>query len=427
MSDQVIQVKYEELAGVAQRLSRSAQSTMQLRNQVTRAAKALEQGGWQGRGATAFFAEMNGVVYPGFQRLIGVLEEARAVTVQASEIMRRAEDDAARLFRNGASIATTNMTSQATRGGSGGGFLGAVGDFFTGVWKEGKDTVLGLVNMVIHPIETAKGIGHAITHPGEFWEAFKQPYVEAWEDGRPWEAVGRGVMFLGSALVGTKGADKAGKAAKASQAARVATDAAEVGRTLRPVEAATEIGRATVGSSKEAALARYVAEESTHRAGAAERVVLGGYRPNPARNFEGYIKEAESKGGIYYSTTSEVWDVIRPRRGHGRAWPANREFLQSQLESGVSRIELKGETVAEVLSDPYRKLTYTAQEIQYLQRHAYEYGYKFNPNENAWIKVGDWRASDAGRAAGAGVGTGASLVDEAQSLNQHDETSGRMP
>ena len=151
MSDQVIQVKYEELAGVAQRLSRSAQSTMQLRNQVTRAAKALEQGGWQGRGATAFFAEMNGVVYPGFQRLIGVLEEARAVTVQASEIMRRAEDDAARLFKGQAA----NGNGRPGRGQAD---EGSWWDEW-GEWVHGGLDVVGFIPVVG---EIADGINAAV-------------------------------------------------------------------------------------------------------------------------------------------------------------------------------------------------------------------------------------------------------------------------
>ncbi|PKO20494.1 MAG: hypothetical protein CVU38_19820 [Chloroflexi bacterium HGW-Chloroflexi-1] len=51
------------------------------------------------------------------------------------------------------------------------------------------------------------------------WNAFKQPYVEAWESGHPWQAIGRGALFVGSLLIGTKGADKAAKALKAGEVA----------------------------------------------------------------------------------------------------------------------------------------------------------------------------------------------------------------
>lgn len=424
MSTDIIQAKYEDLAGVARRLAQQSQASADLRSHITRSAKALEQGGWIGRGSTAFFSEMNSLVFPALQRLIQALEEARAVTLQASEIMRIAEQEASGLFKgDGVSGLPSSRGSQ----GEGGGFWGGVGDFFTGIWKEGKDTVLGLVNMVIHPIETAKGIAHAVTHPSEFWEAFKQPYVEAWENGRPWEAVGRGVMFVGSALVGTKGADKVSKFSKASRMTQVTAEAAEVGRLLKPVEAASELGRVTVGSSREAALARYIAEKSTHKAGTVERVVIGSNTPNPLLDFPGYIKEAETKGGIYYNTSGEVWDVIKPDGGHGNAWPSNAQFLQSQLENGVPRIELKGATVTEVINDPFRKESFTGKEINHLKGYAYEYGYKFSAEENAWIKVGEWRASHVGRAVGAGTGAGASLLDEAQALNPDNETPGRLP
>jgi len=44
--------------------------------------------------------------------------------------------------------------------------LGHVGDFFVGMWEEGKDMVMGLYNLVTDPIGTAKDLWHGITHPG---------------------------------------------------------------------------------------------------------------------------------------------------------------------------------------------------------------------------------------------------------------------
>lgn len=57
----------------------------------------------------------------------------------------------------------------------------------------------------------------------------------------------------------------------------------------------------------------------------------------------GYIGEARAGGGIYYDTSSEVWNTI----GHGLSeqaakdlgWGVNENFLQTQMERGVDRID----------------------------------------------------------------------------------------
>ncbi|MFZ2486846.1 MAG: hypothetical protein WAZ19_01890 [Anaerolineae bacterium] len=94
--------------------------------------------------------------------------------------------------------------------------------------------VTGLWNMVTDPVGTAKGLWYGITHPGELWDAIKQPYVEAWESGHPWEAIGRGTMAVVTTVLGTKGADKVAKVLKgatvADDVARVATVADDVAR-----------------------------------------------------------------------------------------------------------------------------------------------------------------------------------------------------
>src|SRR4030067_467024 len=163
--------------------------------------------------------------------------------------------------------------------------------------------VSGLYNRVTAPIGTAKGLWHGITHPGELWEAFKQPYVEAWESGHPGQAIGRGVMFVGSILLGTKGADKAAKAARAAQ---VTADAAEAGSRLgSALSAADDIGRVAQGSRAETAMARYIAQESTHTFGTVDRVVLGGFHPNPAPRLLGYVEEGGAFGGAVHTPTRD--------------------------------------------------------------------------------------------------------------------------
>jgi hypothetical protein len=278
------------------------------------------------------------------------------------------------------------------------------------MWEEGKDMVMGLVNLVTDPIGTAKGLWHGITHPGELWEAFKQPYVEAWESGHPGQAIGRGVMFVGSILLGTKGADKAAKAAKAARAARVTTEAAEAGSRLgSALSAADEIGNLARGSRAETAVARYIANESTHTFGTVDRVVIGGFKPNPARGFLGYFDEAARGGGTAFSTGDDVWRIA-DAAGSNRGWTINREFMQAQLERGAPRIELTGESVSEVLSGR-RALSGTANEVRFMQRYGYEYGYR--QVGDSWVRAGDWRASTTGRAVGGSIGPALDVLEDA--------------
>jgi len=263
MSSDVIQAKYDELETIARQFGQRAQAIGELRSLFQRSAQPLEQGGWQGRGSAAFFRELNGQIFPAMQRLRQALEEARAVTLQASAILRRAEQEAAAPFRgsaeagaNGASAgaAFAGASASAAGGAESGGFWGGVGDFFGGMWDEAKDMVGGLKHLVLHPIDTAKGLAHAIMNPGEFWEGFKKPYVEAWESGHPWQAVGRGTMFALSFALGAKGADKAakagsmaGKAGRAGEVAATAGRAGEaagaVGKGARALDTAGDVAR----------------------------------------------------------------------------------------------------------------------------------------------------------------------------------------
>ena len=58
----------------------------------------LEDGGWIGRGADAFFSEMQSVVFPAVQRLESSLNDASSTTKQIAQNMQQAEQDAQSLF-----------------------------------------------------------------------------------------------------------------------------------------------------------------------------------------------------------------------------------------------------------------------------------------------------------------------------------------
>jgi len=402
-----IRADYDALRQISTAFAEESQAVRQALQRVQRAKEDLQGGDWSGQGATAFYREMDQEVLPSVRRLNEALGRAQQVTLQILQILQGAESEAARIL----GLLFAGLSADGRVLGAVGEALGTawghVADFFIGMWEEGKDMVTGLVNLVTDPVGTAKGLWHGITHPGELWEAFKQPYVEAWESGHPGQAIGRGVMFVGSIVLGTKGADKAAKAAKAAQAARVTAEAAEVAvRTGSALNAAREIGTVARGSSAETALARYVAEQSTHTYWTVDRVVLGAYKPNPARGFLGYVDEAATNGGTVYNTTNNVWKIIEPA-GNNRAWAVNREFMQSQLERGVPSFDLRGHSVSETLS--IRRASDTASEIRYLQSHAYEYGYR--QVGDSWVKVGDWRASTTGRAVGGSVGPALDVLE----------------
>ena len=406
-----VRIDYESMKQIAQAFARESEAAGHTLQSLQRAMDVLQGGDWVGKGAKAFYREMEQDVLPAMRRLNQALGSAKRVTLQIVQLMQGAEDEASAILR---AILAGLISAGGFLGAVGsalGSALGHIGDFFVGMWEEGKDMVMGLYNLVTDPIGTAKGLWHGITHPGELWEAFKQPYVEAWESGHPGQAIGRGVMFIGSILLGTKGADKAAKAAKAARAARVTTEAAEAGSRLgSALAAADDIGRVAQGSRAETALARFVAQESTRAFGNVDRVVLGGFNPNPARGFLGYVDEAKAFGGRVYNTADNVGDALYGATGNGRGWAVNREFMQAQLERGVARFDLRGETVSEILNDPLLAGKGRALEIDYLQRYAYEYGYR--QVGDSWVKVGDWRASTTGRAVGGSAGPSLDVLED---------------
>lgn len=400
----IVQANYEKLEAIAQKFGDQEQLTAHLRDRIAQQVDALRGGAWVGAGAESLLQEMDSEVLPACQRLSAALGEASAVTLRIRDVLRAAEEEAAALFVGG---------DMPTDGGKG--FWGHVSDFFSGMWAEGADMVTGLVAIVRDPVGAAKGLWYGITHPRELWEAIKAPYVEDWNNGRPWRAIGRGTMAIVTTVFGAKGADRAAAAAKAGRATRISADAAEIGARLgNPVRAAEELATVSRGSRAEAALSRYIADESTHIVGAGDRVVLGAFRANPTRGYLGYIEEATTNGGRYYSTPDGVWERLHPRTPKVnttyRGELVNREFLRSQFEAGVPRIELHGESIAEVLADQFRKESYTAVEIRELQRTAYQYGY--TQQGNAWLLTGEWRASHLGKVGGAGLGQGSGIVSD---------------
>ncbi len=116
MNADVIQTNYDALEAIAQKFGHEAESNTELNGRVQQAVQALEQGGWEGQGANAFFAEMDQITYPALQRLIQALEEAKSVTIKIKQIIQQAEEEASAPF--GGSYAPTGSGQPGAAAGS---------------------------------------------------------------------------------------------------------------------------------------------------------------------------------------------------------------------------------------------------------------------------------------------------------------------
>lgn len=435
MGNDIIQAQYDQLEQIAVRFGRQAEATAQTTQRVQQAMRALQAGGWEGRGAAAFFGEMESSLLLSMQRLAAALQQSQTVTRQISQVMRAAEEEASRPF----------LGPGAAPAEEGGGFWGAVGDFFTGAGAELKDMVTGLWNMVTDPVGTAKGLWYGVTHPGQLWDAIKQPYVEAWESGHPWQAIGRGTVAVVTTVLGAKGADKVAKLLEgaavvddvarvgavaddiaragsvADDVARVSTVADDIARagsvvddasriaefvgksadeiaainrahfppTFDAAEAAARVpkvldiseqySKVAVGAEGSQALVDDLARLTTH--GSGDKVVLGPWKAWEATDYvDSYIAQAKSGGGIWFETPEGMYKVL----GSDRMWQVNESFLRQQLESGVP-IHYVGESIADVLN-PKNAGRSSYKEIKYLMDHAADYGYTFDPISGVWTK-----------------------------------------
>lgn len=97
MADKV-QADYEQLGQVSSQFGNQSQVIQELMQKVRSSMQQLEDGGWIGRGADAFFSEMQSVLLPAVQRLESSLNDASSTTKQIAQNMQQAEQDAQSLF-----------------------------------------------------------------------------------------------------------------------------------------------------------------------------------------------------------------------------------------------------------------------------------------------------------------------------------------
>jgi WXG100 family type VII secretion target len=118
MSADVIRAQYDALARIAQQFQGQAEAVQQLKQGLQATVDPLANGGWQGQGAAAFFAEMESDLFPVVDRLQYALQTAVSTTQEVITIMQEAEEEAARPFRGqyqgGTSYGFTNTPTTKT-------------------------------------------------------------------------------------------------------------------------------------------------------------------------------------------------------------------------------------------------------------------------------------------------------------------------
>ncbi len=122
---------FDLLPQIAQAFAQHASLTKTSMQRIQREVNTLQGGDWIGTGATAFYREMNDQVLPTLKRLAAALESADRTMRQISQIIKQAEEEAARLFR----LDGTGGLGAVLGGGLGGalgGTLGAVGELLGG-------------------------------------------------------------------------------------------------------------------------------------------------------------------------------------------------------------------------------------------------------------------------------------------------------
>ena len=116
MSNDLIRVDYDALAEIAARFAQQAQQAQQVFQAISSSKGQLEQGGWEGRGADSFYAEMESDVLPAVNRLHQALNEASAITSKISQIWQQADEEASGPFKGGGAAGGPDPADLECRG-----------------------------------------------------------------------------------------------------------------------------------------------------------------------------------------------------------------------------------------------------------------------------------------------------------------------
>jgi WXG100 family type VII secretion target len=90
---------YDELRTISSTLRSNADAINSTNQKLKSAIGTLQGGDWIGKGATAFYSEMNGQVMPSMQRLRNALSEGGRVVQEIAQLLSQCEKDASSCFR----------------------------------------------------------------------------------------------------------------------------------------------------------------------------------------------------------------------------------------------------------------------------------------------------------------------------------------
>ncbi|MCB9105668.1 MAG: WXG100 family type VII secretion target [Anaerolineales bacterium] len=122
-----IQADYEQLESIAGNFGKEADNSTAMTARVRKSYEDLKNGGWLGRGAEAFFNEMDSEILPALERFFAALEKGQSVTQQIVGDVRQTEEEAAGLFKGDGAASTGGAGASAGAGAGGASGAAAAG------------------------------------------------------------------------------------------------------------------------------------------------------------------------------------------------------------------------------------------------------------------------------------------------------------
>jgi WXG100 family type VII secretion target len=96
-----IQVRYGGITSLANTLSQHVDSMSETLQKLHGIVDTLRNDAWKGRGAQAFFVEID-IILANMQKLVEAVETSRLSFIQISDVFQGAESEAIKLFQQGA-------------------------------------------------------------------------------------------------------------------------------------------------------------------------------------------------------------------------------------------------------------------------------------------------------------------------------------